>query len=116
MKPETPPEKKPEKPGFSAQIERKVQRKLRAREHPGQNIYFWLGMFGMVGWSVAIPTLLSIVAGVWLDRHLPVDFSWTLTLLVLGIGLGCWNAWYWVQRAQRQRTGEQTDKHAEHER
>ena len=86
---------------FPRQIERKVRRKLRARRDGEQSIYFWLGMFGMVGWSVAVPTLLAIFAGLWLDKHVPVDFSWTLTLLVLGVALGCWNAWYWVQRAQR---------------
>jgi len=95
---------------FPVQIERKVQRKLRARRKPGESIYFWLGMFGMVGWSVAVPTLLAILAGVWLDRHWPVHFSWTLTLLVVGVGLGCWNAWYWVQRAQRKETDEQPEK------
>ena len=97
---------------FPTQIERKIQRKLRARRRRGGSIYFWLGMFGMVGWSVAIPTVLAIFAGQWLDRQLAVDFSWTLTLLVIGIALGCWNAWYWVQRTQRQ-NHKQEQGHAE---
>ena len=96
------------RPEFPDQIERKVQRKLRARRAGEPSLYFWLGMFGMVGWSVAVPTLLAIALGWWLDKRFPVDFSWTLTFLVLGVGLGCWNAWYWVQRAQQRSDGDDT--------
>lgn len=58
-------------------------------------------MFGVVGWSVAVPTLAAVALGLWLDRHRPAPFSWTLTLLVAGVALGCWNAWHWVQRSHR---------------
>lgn len=58
---------------------------------------FGLGMIGMVGWSVAIPTLLGIAAGTWMDRTWPSGHSWTLTLLFAGVILGCLNAWYWVR-------------------
>jgi len=53
-------------------------------------------MFGVVGWSVAVPTLLGIALGLWLDRLWPGGFSWTLALLLAGVTLGCLNAWYWV--------------------
>jgi ATP synthase protein I len=55
-------------------------------------------MFGLVGWSVAIPTLLGIALGVWLDREFPAEHSWTLTFLFIGVLLGCLNAWYWVRQ------------------
>jgi ATP synthase protein I len=61
-------------------------------------VWFGLGMFGIVGWSVAIPTLAGIALGIYLDRHRPVGFSWTLTLLAVGVVIGCLNAWYWVQQ------------------
>lgn len=86
---------------FSEQVARKVRRKLRARRFGSDSIYFWFGMFGMVGWSVAVPTLLAVALGVWLDRRWPVDFSWTLTLLVIGVALGCLNAWTWIKRSQQ---------------
>lgn len=79
-------------------IESKQERKLRARHEPGGDIWFGLGMFGLVGWSVAIPTLLGIALGVWLDGKLEDRFSWTLMCLVMGIALGCLNAWIWIQR------------------
>jgi ATP synthase protein I len=60
-------------------------------------------MFGIVGWSVAIPTLLGVALGVWLDIVLPTPFSWTLTLLFTGIVAGCLNAWYWVKRESKKK-------------
>jgi ATP synthase protein I len=55
-------------------------------------------MFGLVGWSVAIPTLLGIALGLWLDARWPGRVSRTLTFLIIGVILGCLNAWYWVKQ------------------
>jgi ATP synthase protein I len=54
-----------------------------------------MGMFGMVGWSVATPTLLGVVVGLWIDRRWPSRFYWTQMFLLIGGVLGCFNAWYW---------------------
>lgn len=87
-----------EKDQFAEKVGKKEDRKLRARRHRERGLWFGLGMFGLVGWSVAIPTILFLMLGVWIDRHYPSPYSWTLMLLVLGIGLGCFNAWYWVKK------------------
>ena len=87
----------------------RARRKLRARQETERGIWFGLGMFGVIGWSVAIPMLIGVALGIWLDRTRPTTFSWTLTLLVLGIALGCLNAWLWVSRereALEKREGE----------
>ena len=86
------------KPTFAEQIGDKAGRKLRARRDPSQGVWFGLGMMGLVGWSVVVPTLLGAALGSWLDgrnfgQH---SFSWTLALLVAGLTLGCLNAWRWV--------------------
>ena len=83
---------------FSEQVGSKEARKLKARGQKDRNIWFGLGMFGIVGWSVAIPTLLGTALGIWIDANFPSRFSWTLMLLFLGVGLGSANAWYWVNR------------------
>ena len=57
-----------------------------------------LGLMGLVGWSVAVPTLLGAALGLWLDQLFPGARLWTLTLLVVGLGLGCMNAWNWISR------------------
>lgn len=76
----------------------KAARRLRARAQQERSVWFGLGMFGLVGWSVAVPTVLGVALGVWIDKHWPGRPSWTLTLLFLGVLLGCLNAWYWIQR------------------
>lgn len=80
------------------QILDKQQRKAKARRQGEQSAWFGLGMFGLVGWSVAIPALLGIALGLWIDDTWPSRFSWTLMLLMAGITLGCLNAWWWIQR------------------
>lgn len=81
-----------------AQVQKAEERKMRARAQRHKGMWFGLGMFGLVGWSVAIPTLAALALGVWLDRRFPSQYSWTLMLLVLGIMLGCINAWYWLSK------------------
>ncbi|SIO28454.1 ATP synthase protein I [Rhodovulum sp. ES.010] len=82
-------------------IARKVRRMEQARKQPPDSAWYGLGMFGMVGWAVAVPLLAGIALGVWIDRRWPGDTSWTLVLLMAGVALGCLNAWYWVQREGR---------------
>jgi len=59
-------------------------------------------MMGMIGWSVTVPTLLGALLGAWLDKHHPSGHSWTLTLLLSGLVLGCWNAWHWTAREDKE--------------
>jgi ATP synthase protein I len=73
-------------------------RKLKARENAAKGVWFGLGMMGLIGWSVTIPTLLGAALGLWLDGHHPGRHSFTLALLVAGLALGCWNAWHWVAK------------------
>jgi ATP synthase protein I len=78
----------------------KEQRKMRARSED-KRVWYGLGLFGLVGWSVAIPTLLGITLGIWLDKLLQDRISWTLTFLFIGLTVGCLNAWYWVQQERK---------------
>lgn len=82
-------------------VRRTEARKARARREGRRGLAFGLGLFGLVGWSVAIPTLLGIALGVWIDGRSDGPYSWTLMLLILGIAVGCLNAWYWVRKETR---------------
>jgi len=88
---------------FSREVKRKEERKIRARSEQERGVWFGLGMFGIVGWSVAVPTLIFLSIGIWIDGTWPSQFSWTLMLLVIGVIIGCWNAWYWVNRQGREK-------------
>lgn len=87
---------------FSKRVAAKQARKLRAQEHRDQSAWFGLGMFGLVGWSVAIPAIVFIAIGVWIDTRSSGAHSWTLMLLIIGICLGCLNAWFWVSRERQE--------------
>lgn len=82
---------------FQKSVRKKSRRKIEVRGKDRRGLLYGLGMFGLVGWSVAIPTLLLLALGIWIDSTYDSPYSWTLMMLVLGIMVGCWNAWYWVQ-------------------
>jgi ATP synthase protein I len=96
-------------PGLADEIGAKAARKLRARQST-QGVWFGLGMMGLIGWSVAVPTLLGAALGLWLDKHYPGKHGWTLALLVGGLALGCLNAWHWVSSEDDAMGKEQGDK------
>jgi ATP synthase protein I len=91
----------PRRDGLGGPVARKEARKLRARRHRDRGMWFGLGMYGLVGWSIVIPTLGGVALGAWVDGRWPSRFSWTLMLLAAGLLLGCWNAWYWVSLEQK---------------
>jgi len=97
----TNPDHSPNEEEFGRQVGAKEARKLEARRGDRPKVWFGLGMFGLVGWSVAIPTLIGVALGVWIDMRWPSRFSWTIMLLFLGVVIGCVNAWYWVQRESK---------------
>jgi ATP synthase protein I len=83
------------------QVGAKAARKLAAQRDASPGLWFGLGMMGVIGWSVAIPTVLGAALGVWLDNRHPSHHSWTLALLVAGLVLGCANAWHWVAKEDK---------------
>lgn len=85
---------------FHREIDKKAKRKLKAKQEPKQ-VWFGLGMFGMVGWSVVIPILISLALGIWIDDKFPSPYSWTLMFIFIGVVLGCLNAWYWISKESK---------------
>jgi ATP synthase protein I len=98
-------------PTFAAHIGAKAARKLAARRRATPDVWFGLGMMGLIGWSVVVPTLLGAAIGLWLDRRHPGTHSWTLALLMAGLAIGCVNAWHWVSREGEAMREDQEDRH-----
>lgn len=92
------PKRKETPEAFQEEVGGREERKIKAREEGDRSVWFGLGMFGLVGWSVAIPTLMGVALGVWIDKTWPGPRSWTLMCLIIGVLTGCLNAWYWVKR------------------
>lgn len=82
-------------------VGKKATRRIKARRSRDRNIWFGVGLFGMVGWTIAVTTLIGVVIGVWIDHAWPSSYSWTLTFLFIGLIVGCMNAWYWVNKESR---------------
>jgi ATP synthase protein I len=81
---------------FARQVGAKAARKLRLQSEHRPGVWFGLGMFGLIGWSVTVPTVTGAMLGLWIDRRHPGPHSWTLALLVAGLLIGCANAWHWM--------------------
>ncbi len=94
---------------FSRAVGAKAARKLKAQRNSTQGVWLGLGMVGLIGWSVVVPTLLGTALGIWLDNRHPGSHSWTLMLLVIGLAIGCLNAWHWVSKEDQEMHEEQED-------
>jgi ATP synthase protein I len=76
---------------------------LRGRKEGPPSFWRAVAMVGAIGWSVALPTLIGVAAGTWIDHHWPSRFSWTLLLLAAGLIMGCLDAWIRINREQEKR-------------
>jgi len=95
-------------PTLAQQVGAKATRKIKARKST-QSVWLGLGMMGLIGWSVTVPTLLGAALGIWLDKHHPGEHPWTLALLMAGLTIGCLNAWHWVAKEDKEMREEQDD-------
>ena len=85
---------------FTEQIAKKEALGQEVHRHKDETGWFGLGMFGIVGWAVASPTLIGVALGLCIDRTWPSEYSWALMLLIAGVIVGCINAAYWVRRVR----------------
>ncbi len=87
---------------FSKQVGEKAQRKIKALGNDKKGVWFGLGMMGIVGWSIVVPTFFGAFLGIWFDGFWPETFSWTLTGLILGLLAGCFIAWTWLKKENKE--------------
>jgi len=85
---------------FAQKVAQKETLRIRGLKHKDETVWFGLGMFGIVGWAVAIPTLIGIALGLWIDRTWPSQYSWALMLLIAGVVIGSINATYWIKKVR----------------
>jgi len=98
--PDKEPTQQAPAPAFSRKVGDQEALKLKARQARAP-VWSGLGMLGLIGWSVCLPTLLGTWLGQWLDRRHTGTHTWTLALLIAGLCLGCANAGHWISKEQR---------------
>jgi len=76
----------------------RARRMKNARDNPGPSPLRGIGTFGMIGWSIAVPSVGGAFLGLWLDRVAPQNFSWTIALLLGGVVVGGFIAWGWIAK------------------
>src|SRR4030042_6792965 len=81
---------------FANKVAEKETLRIRGLKHKDETVWFGLGMFGIVGWGVAIPTLFGFALGLWIDRTWPSRYCWVVLFLIIGVVIGCINAAYLV--------------------
>jgi ATP synthase protein I len=56
---------------------------------------FWqsVGMMGTIGWSVAVPTVLGVLLGRWVDGYLDSAHVFLVFFMLAGLITGCVTAW-----------------------
>jgi len=58
-----------------------------------------LGQVGVLGWLIVVPTLGGLFIGRWLDRTFHSGIFYSAPLLLVGLCLGVWIGWKWVDKA-----------------
>lgn len=85
---------------FTEKVAKREALRIKGLKHKNETVWFGVGMMGIVGWAVAIPTLIGIAIGLWIDRTWPSQYSWALMFLLVGVVIGCINAAYWVRKVR----------------
>lgn len=80
--------------------ERVLVKKTRTLAKRNKRIFYLnASILGIYGWQMAMPVLLGILLGGFLDKHFGVvHFSWMLNLIIIGFGIGVFNANRWVHQ------------------
>jgi ATP synthase protein I len=99
------PKPKPPSPteNMMEQVELRAARMIRGKQRSYRSLWRPVAMVGLIGWTVVVPMLIGIAVGTWIDRTWPSHYSWTLMLLVGGLGFGCMSAWNRIKEAQEDR-------------
>ncbi|HCG01613.1 MAG TPA: ATPase F0F1 [Chloroflexi bacterium] len=83
---------------FVSAIKRQAERSQNVQK---PNLWSAFGIVGTVGWMVVVPALLGVALGRYLDMHFRLGLFWTLSLLVLGLALGCMAAWRHMEEVMK---------------
>ncbi|ASJ74758.1 AtpZ/AtpI family protein [Granulosicoccus antarcticus] len=90
------PPKPPENDPLVTQTRLHRDRRERWLREGDQSIGRHLAQIGVLGWIYVAPTLLGLYFGRWLDEHFATGIFWSATFIVLGLCLGGWSAWKWM--------------------
>ncbi|MBK6597561.1 MAG: AtpZ/AtpI family protein [Proteobacteria bacterium] len=80
-------------------VRRRIERNRKWLQDGDASVVRRLAQIGVLGWMIVIPMLLGVFAGRWLDRLFSSGVFWTAPLLLLGLLVGSWSAWRWMNQS-----------------
>ena len=81
-----------------AEVQRQIERRKRA-QHNATTLLARTAYLGTLGLTIALPIVAGAYLGNWLDRHATgFSFSWTVSLILLGVFVGAMNAFLFVRQ------------------
>ena len=78
------------------EIRRRRARRDRWLRDGDMSVGLRLAQIGVLGWIFVVPTLAGLFLGRWLDNYFETGIFWSAPLMVLGLCLGGWTAWKWM--------------------
>ncbi|RUR28335.1 AtpZ/AtpI family protein [Vreelandella andesensis] len=94
--PKNPNEATPPDDPLVSEARRRHQRHERWLREGDMSVGRRLAQIGVLGWIFIVPTLAGLFFGRWLDTQLTTGIFWTTPMMMLGICLGAWTAWKWM--------------------
>lgn len=82
-------------------MRRKAERLEKARNNKQTSPLLGFSTFGVIGWSIAVPTVVGAFLGDWLNDVAPQNFSWPIALILGGLVLGIGFAWNTISETQQ---------------
>lgn len=75
---------------FVREVGKQAERRRKGR---GQGVWRGLAQVGTVGWMIALPAVGGALLGRWIDHRASSGIFWTLSLLTVGLVIGCIAVW-----------------------
>ena len=84
--------------GLADAVRRQRQRQQRWLREGEPSMVRFVGQIGVLGWVIVMPTLIGLFIGRWLDHKFSSGIFWSAPLLLVGVVIGCWSAWQWMNK------------------
>jgi len=93
----TPREPEPdERDDLVSNIRLRDERRRKSLREGEPSVARRLAQIGVLGWIIVTPMLIGVFVGRWLDHVFNSGIFWSAPLLMLGLALGGWSAWKWM--------------------
>jgi len=76
----------------------KTRRVKNKEENQKAGIATAVSMFGLIGWSISVPVILSILIGNFVVKKFDGDTSWLINFIVFGFAIGIYNSYKEIKK------------------